>query len=126
MVKRIKKVLNVLNYVHFYKTPEASANTVCTSIKTFVCEVLDFTIDRISATREDSTKVLRLLKTMYGMADVMDNTDFYKQNKENTNTIFVKGLGDIGDEGPTEGDLEFDQIDMQETDCLKVFNNLER
>jgi hypothetical protein len=30
MIKRVKKLLNVLNYVHFYKTSESSTNTFCT------------------------------------------------------------------------------------------------
>jgi hypothetical protein len=34
---------------------------------------------------------------MYGMADEMDNTDFYKQNKENTNIAFAKEMDIEGD-----------------------------
>jgi hypothetical protein len=44
----------------------------------------------INSVQKEHQKVLRLLKTLYGMADEMDTTDFFLQNKENTNIVFVK------------------------------------
>ena len=64
--------------------------------------------------QKEYQKLLRLLKTLYGMADEMDSADFFLQNKENTNIVFVRD-----DLNNTLAGLQED-----ETDCMIRFKLL--
>lgn len=111
MIKRIKRMINALNFalIHQRSTSAPDMTNICTQIKHFVCDICDMLIEKFvqcesllaSKDREsgilhdekeqkEHQKVLRLLKTLYGMADEMDTTDFFLQNKENTNIVFVR------------------------------------
>ena len=39
---------------------------------------------------EANTKVINLLKTMYGMADEMDSCDFFNENQMRSDVVFGK------------------------------------
>ena len=57
--------------------------------------------------------MLRQLKALYGMADEMDTTDFFNQNKQQTNIVFVK-----------EDELQVSAPEDIDTNCAKVLQKL--
>ena len=101
-IQRIKKLINALNFtlVHTKLNAEADVGNVCSEIKQFVCEICDMCIEKflqaekslefkgMSGSVKDQQKVLRLMKTLYGMADEMDTRDFHIGNKDKSTSMF--------------------------------------
>ena len=76
---------------------------------------------------EANTKVINLLKTMYGMADEMDTCDFFNENQQRSDVVFgkVKERDDYDVQG-VEGKSDAEEDTAQTQNIVEQVFLLER
>lgn len=82
-IKRVKKLVNCINYLLIHKklTAMDPERNLLTQTKHFVTELAEMALDKYIQFAEPEPKTLGLLKSLIGMADLMDSLDFFQQEE---------------------------------------------